>query len=99
MRQAGRNTQFGFFDGSPTSVKLICAGKDSGGVDKQFAGGQPCDGLSLSRLADQGLNPTEHKFLTPPPARPKKSGSQVRGGGGRGPKIEKFIEGPFCLTK
>ena len=74
---AGRNTQFGFFGGSlhvQAMVNHICAGKDSGPVERQFAHGQPSvgsnpvtdsrprNGLSLSRSADQGLNPAKHKL-------------------------------------
>ena len=52
--------------------------------------------------AVQGLNPTKHELLThtpPDPPTPKKSGTQVGGGGGRGLKIEKFGGGSFCVAK
>ena len=80
-------------------VNLICAGKDSGRVEKQFfvdgrpsvgpnpvLDSQPCNGLSLSCFADQGSNPTKHKLLPPPP--PPNWYPSTRGGG-RGLKMEK----------
>ena len=90
-------------------VHLICAGKDSGRVDKQVADGRP--GVGLIRTADRtmvcpsavlqtrpGVIPANHKLSNPPT--PSKSGIQMGGGGGaEGSDSKRPLGGSFCLTK